>query len=68
MRLLANKQDLPNAARPEKIADALGIHGALGRKHEWYIQGCSAATGEGITEGLEWAHRALGAKRRAPRT
>ena len=67
--ILANKQDLPHAARPDKIADGLGLRGALGRKHEWYIQGCSAAAGEGITEGLEWAHRALRDKdkRRAQR-
>lgn len=46
----ANKQDLPNAIKPEEIKKRL-----LDIKdHIWHVQGCSALTGEGIYEGLDW--------------
>ena len=35
--VFANKQDLPNAIEPHKLADKLGVS-AL-RRHKWYIQG-----------------------------
>jgi hypothetical protein len=27
--------------------------------HTWHIQKCSAVTGEGLTEGLDWLHSKL---------
>lgn len=59
--VLANKQDLPGAMRAEKVADGLGLRALRGM--DWYVQACSAATGEGIYEGLEWLHKSLKARR-----
>jgi ADP-ribosylation factor protein 1 len=59
--VFANKQDLPNAMDSSKIASELGLRSLRG--NEWYIQPCSAASGEGLMEGLEWLHGALRKKR-----
>ena len=48
----ANKQDLPNAIRPEELCDKLGLK-TLGNR-PWYVQGTCAATGDGLFEGLDW--------------
>lgn len=56
--VLANKQDLPRALRTDQIADRLGLY-SLGKRQSWYIQSCSAATGEGLFEGLDWLNRTL---------
>lgn len=63
--VLANKQDLPGAARPDRVADGLKL-GAL-RSHEWRLQPCSAVSGDGIFEGLDWVHGAIKAARRSKR-
>lgn len=49
--VFANKQDLPNAVKPQEVADRLGL---ANLKRPWFIQGSSATQGSGITEGLEW--------------
>lgn len=64
--VLANKQDLPNAMPADKIADSLGLRSLSGR-NAWYIQSCSAVSGDGIFEGLDWLHRTLREKRYATR-
>ncbi|XP_075033226.1 uncharacterized protein LOC142094705 [Mixophyes fleayi] len=49
--VMANKQDLPGARSSADLAEELGlmkIHG-----HQWHVQGCCAATGDGLVEGLE---------------
>ena len=46
----ANKQDMPEALGVQDVADSLGLTSMRGRV--WYIQACSATTGEGITEGV----------------
>lgn len=51
--VFANKQDLVSALPADEIAFALSLHGI--RDRNWHIQACSAKTGEGIQEGLEWA-------------
>ena len=58
--VLANKQDLRGAARPDKVAEALNLHSV--RQHDWYLQPCSAVTGDGLYEGLDWLHRSVRAK------
>lgn len=60
--VLANKQDLPRALDASRIAAGLGLH-ALRSSHDWYISPCSAVSGDGLIEGLEWIHKALRAKR-----
>ncbi|XP_063281508.1 ADP-ribosylation factor 1-like 2 [Pelobates fuscus] len=49
--VMANKQDLPGARRPTDVAEALGLMKMQG--HKWHVQGCCAATGDGLVEGLE---------------
>ncbi|ORX40669.1 putative ADP-ribosylation factor [Kockovaella imperatae] len=53
--VLANKQDLPtNQGRltPAQVSEALGLTDL--REREWQIMGCSALTGEGLFEGMDW--------------
>lgn len=61
--VLANKQDLPNAASASKIGDELGLHRL--KRNEWFIQPCSAMTGDGIYEGLDWLADALARRRKS---
>ena len=49
--LLANKQDLPQAATPSEVACSLGLTKIKGRK--WHVQGTSATIGEGLLEGMQ---------------
>ena len=50
----ANKQDLPGALTGAEIADALGLGGPAYERRHWSIQPCSAVTGAGLVEGIEW--------------
>ncbi len=51
--VFANKQDLLTALTADQIAIGLNLH--LIRDRQWQIQPCSAKTGNGIQEGMEWA-------------
>ncbi|CAM9808476.1 unnamed protein product [Phaeothamnion confervicola] len=52
--VFANKQDLAGALPPDEIAKALGLRAeAFGTRH-WSILGCSAVTGAGLVEGMDW--------------
>ena len=53
---LCNKQDLPSAMSPSAVSEGLGLR-ALRR--DWYLQACSAVSGDGIFEGLEWLSQTL---------
>ncbi|KAF1321529.1 Adp-ribosylation factor family, partial [Globisporangium splendens] len=48
----SNKQDLLNALPSSEISTALNL--ATIRDRTWRIQACSAKTGEGLQEGMEW--------------
>ena len=51
--MLANKQDLPQAAGVAEIAKSLRLADvAAGRP--WYVQPTCATSGDGIEEGLGW--------------
>eukprot|EP00898_Chlorokybus_atmophyticus_P001689 jgi/Chlat1/2520/Chrsp175S02379 len=50
--VFANKQDLLQAAKHTDIAESLNLHTLRDRK--WQIQPCSAKSGEGLQEGMEW--------------
>jgi len=50
--IFANKQDLPGAVPPEEIQKILDL--ASITTHHWRVQPCSAVTGEGLKEGMEW--------------
>ena len=60
--VLANKQDLPGSMRPDRVAELMGMHSL---RHKWYLQPCSAVTGDGLYEGLEWLNTAIRSKGRA---
>ena len=54
--VLANKQDLPRAQLPNRMAEALCLPSL---RSDWFIQPSSATTGDGIFEGLDWMHKSL---------
>lgn len=49
---LANKQDLPRAMPVPEVTEKMGLHNL--RSRQWYIQACTATTGDGLYEGLDW--------------
>ncbi|KAI1287979.1 ADP-ribosylation factor-like protein 3 [Halotydeus destructor] len=49
----ANKQDLFNAAPAAELAEGLTLPTI--RDRAWQIQACSAVSGEGLKDGLDWA-------------
>lgn len=53
----ANKQDLPNAMRVQEVAEGLQLNKL--RNRQWFIQGTSAPTGDGLYEGLDWLSSTL---------
>ncbi|XP_047324816.1 ADP-ribosylation factor 1-like [Impatiens glandulifera] len=50
--VFANKQDVPRCMTVSEVADKLGLHSLTRR--QWYIQGASATSGQGLYEGLNW--------------
>jgi ADP-ribosylation factor-like protein 3 len=50
--VLANKQDLISALPANEVADGMNLFSI--RDRPWQIQPCSAKTGNGLTEGIEW--------------
>ncbi|KAF0687136.1 Aste57867_21107 [Aphanomyces stellatus] len=52
--IFANKQDLPGALSPEDIVLALGLNDAQFANRHWKIQSCSAFTGDGLVDGIDW--------------
>jgi ADP-ribosylation factor-like protein 3 len=50
--VFANKQDLFSAAPATDISEGLKLHEIRGRI--WQIQPCSALSGEGVSDGMEW--------------
>ena len=49
--VLANKQDLGSSRSPSSVAEKLGLHTL--RDREWYVQGTSAVSGDGLLEGMQ---------------
>eukprot|EP00908_Phaeocystis_cordata_P011746 Transcript_227.p1 GENE.Transcript_227~~Transcript_227.p1 ORF type:complete len:309 (+),score=125.35 Transcript_227:135-929(+) len=58
--IYANKQDMAEALSVQQVADALELTSMTGRV--WYIQACSAQTGDGVSDGLDWLAGKLAAK------
>ena len=56
--IFANKQDLLNALPPADISNGLNL--STIRDRVWAIQACSAKTGEGLQEGMEWVVEKIG--------
>lgn len=55
--VFANKQDLPGAMPASQLTSALHLD-AL-RDRQWFVQGCSVTTGDGLHEGLDWLTEVL---------
>ena len=53
----ANKQDLSQALTCPQLVEKLRLSSLRGR--EWVIQPCSAKTGAGLIEGMEWLSKTL---------
>ena len=49
---MMNKQDLPNSLSPHQLEEKLGLREIKDRA--WYMQGCTATSGDGLYEGLQW--------------
>ena len=49
--VLANKQDLGSSQSASSVAEKLGLH--MLRDREWYVQGTSAVSGDGLLEGMQ---------------
>ena len=50
--IFANKQDQPNACTPSEMQELLKLRDL--RQRAWFVQGCTATTGRGLWEGLDW--------------
>lgn len=50
--ILANKQDLVDAMNDKEVTESLGLTEIKDR--QWAIFKCSALTGYGLSEGMEW--------------
>jgi len=59
--VLANKQDMEGAMTAMEISQSLKLH-AL-KQQSWQIQACSAVTGLGLHEGMDWVAHTLRTKR-----
>ncbi|KAJ8518344.1 hypothetical protein ONZ45_g4567 [Pleurotus djamor] len=51
--VFCNKQDMPNALKPEEISEKLGLAGGE-KSRPWSVRGSCATKGEGLEEGLDW--------------
>eukprot|EP01038_Epipyxis_sp_PR26KG_P004110 gene4110-5860_t len=60
--LFANKQDLMSALTPAELTAELGLNEL--REQTWSIVACSARTGEGLQEGLEWLVEQINASKK----
>jgi len=60
--IFANKQDLFNSAKASKIAEGLNLHTI--RDRSWHIQACSAVSGEGVKDGLNWISKNIQRKKK----
>ncbi|KAI7883909.1 ARF/SAR superfamily [Lichtheimia hyalospora FSU 10163] len=50
--VFANKQDVKSSLSAAKISEALSLSSLKDR--QWHIQACSALSGDGLHEGLDW--------------
>ncbi|KAF8819683.1 putative ADP-ribosylation factor family protein 2, partial [Cardiosporidium cionae] len=51
--IFANKQDIPGALTVEEIEQKLSLHSISSSRH-WQIKSCSAVTGNGLLDGVQW--------------
>ena len=54
MLIFANKQDLGGALSVEEISKLLQLDNEAISGRHWSIFSCSAMTGEGLVDGIDW--------------
>mmetsp|Transcript_123033 Transcript_123033/g.343178 ORF Transcript_123033/g.343178 Transcript_123033/m.343178 type:complete len:187 (+) Transcript_123033:118-678(+) len=54
LMVFANKQDLAGALSSAEITEALDLGAEAFKKRHWALQPCSAVTGDGLVEGIDW--------------
>lgn len=53
--IFANKQDVKGSCNADGIADILGLKEDTSfQNRHWSIRGCSAVTGQGLQDGMDW--------------
>jgi len=57
--ILANKSDLPSSMTKHEVAQQLNLFTVAARMKNCRCQPCSAITGEGVLEGIEWLREQL---------
>jgi ADP-ribosylation factor protein 1 len=62
--VLANKQDMPNAMSTAEVQERLKLRDLRGGR-KWFVQGCTAPTGHGLWEGLDYLSANLPPKSQA---
>lgn len=60
--IFANKQDLDGALSCDEIAEALELKSDIFAKRHWQIHPCSAVTGDGLVEGIDWMIRDIASR------
>ena len=51
--MYCNKQDMKDSLSVREVMEVMNLRAFVGYR-EWFVQGCSASTGDGLYEGLEW--------------
>ncbi|CEH14604.1 gtp-binding protein [Ceraceosorus bombacis] len=57
--IFANKQDISGSLSAQEISASLTLQD-LSKTHSWRIQPCSAITGQGLQEGIDWLVKDVG--------
>ena len=60
--IFANKQDLPDALSVDQIAEHLALGAPKFKKRHYCIKACSAQSGTGLLEGIDWIVDDIGAR------
>lgn len=60
--MFANKQDLAGALPADEIAEILELKSRQFEQRHWSIVACSAVTGEGLRQGVDWTVSDIGAR------
>ncbi|KAL6096861.1 arl3 [Pungitius sinensis] len=60
--IFANKQDLTTATPASELAEVLHLHTI--RDRMWQVQACSAATAEGLQDGMTWVCRNITSRKK----
>nr|QXF29022.1 Arl2 [Vischeria sp. CAUP Q 202] len=60
--IFANKQDLAGALSAEQIVAALDLRADQFENRHWSIVSCSAVTGEGLVQGIDWIVRDIASR------